>query len=117
VESCAAASLGRAFERGQLFEVVTLATISPVAVLPLVSAIVSEGRRRRKICSIFTATERLRRVIGGIGLGVTELGQADPRRVANARVWGSYYDNDPRVCLILDRCVGKHPASCRSVAA
>ncbi len=82
----------------QIMEVVSLASITPFPVLPLMDALIAWGRARNMICGVFTATRQLRRLLKRTGLPYLKLCAANRTCVDNPESWGSYYKTDPWVC-------------------
>jgi len=116
-ESAISASIGRPVSRDEIIEVVTLATTTPAAILPLLTGVAVEGRKRGKTCCMFTATTRLRRIFHKIGLEMVTLAAADATRLQNADVWGRYYATDPKVCVVMEKQPAVHMPHClRAVA-
>ncbi len=93
---------GGPVDADDIIEVVSMACGNPVAMLVLVEAITDEGRRRGKGWGLFTATSRLWSMFERSGQPLLRLAPADPARVADPAVWGSYYASDPWVCAIRD---------------
>jgi hypothetical protein len=87
---------------GAILEVVSLASVSPFPVLPLIDAIIGWGRARQMEWGVFTATAPLRRLLRRAGMTHLELGAARPERLPDPSVWGSYYASDPQVCAFSD---------------
>ena len=85
-----------------ILEVVSLASVSPFPVLPLIDAIIGWGRARQMEWGVFTATAPLRRLLRRAGMTHLELGAARPERLPDPSVWGSYYASDPHVCAFSD---------------
>lgn len=55
---------------------------------------------QEKPWAVFTATRAVRRMTRQLGIGLTEIGRANPSRVAGGTDdWGAYYSTDPRVML------------------
>jgi Thermostable hemolysin len=91
---------GVAAPREALFEVTTLASRSTAAPAFFIRHIAELGKALGFMWSFFTATERLRMLISGIGISVIELQTAERSRVADPDRWGSYYDHAPKVCAV-----------------
>ncbi|MEB8385617.1 thermostable hemolysin [Rhodobacteraceae bacterium KMM 6894] len=87
---------------GNIMEVVSLASITPFPVLPMLDRMIGWGRENGMTCGVFTATAPLRRLLRRTGLGYVELAPAKVSMVSNPQDWGHYYDTDPRVCAFND---------------
>ncbi len=93
---------GGAVRAEEVIEVVSLACTSPLATLPLIEAIIDEGRSRGMAWGLFTATSRLARLLARTGTPLLRLAPAPADRVENPAAWGSYYATDPWVCALPD---------------
>jgi hypothetical protein len=93
---------GRLVHPEQVIEVVSLACVSPVVTLPLVDAIVGEGRRRGMSWGLFTGTSHLARRLARAGAPLLRLAPAAARMRPDRAVWGSYYATDPWVYGLAD---------------
>lgn len=93
---------GRDVAAAKILEVVSLASVSPFPVLPLIDAIIGWGRGRGMEWGVFTATAPLRRLLRRAGMDCLDLGPARAERLDDAAAWGSYYGADPRVCAFGD---------------
>ena len=82
----------------EIMEVVSLASMTPFPVLPLLDEMIEWGRKNGMTCGVFTATRRLRRLLKRTALSYMELASADVSKVTNQKSWGSYYETDPKVC-------------------
>lgn len=91
----------------EIMEVVSLASITPFPVLPMLDKMVEWGRENAMTCGVFTATKSLRRLLSRTTLTYAELASADISKVSNPQSWGSYYETDPRVCAFSE--VLSHP--------
>lgn len=90
----------------QVLEVVSLATTSHFAVLPLLDAITVWGRAHALTWGVFTATAPLRRLLRRAGMPFADLAAARPECLPDPQSWGSYYETDPRVCALNDSWAG-----------
>lgn len=111
---------GAPVSSGRVLEVGSFAARSPLAVLPVLDAILDWGRVRGMEWGLFTATRPLRRMLARAGLNPAVLAPARPERVGNAAAWGRYYDADPQVCAFRDlvaRPVILSPRAARAAAA
>lgn len=102
LEARLSAFAGRPVAAERILEVVSLASVSPFPVLPLIDAIIAWGRERGMEWGVFTATAPLRRLLRRAGMAYLDLGPALPERLGDAGVWGDYYRSDPRVCAFRD---------------
>ncbi len=117
VEAAISMGLRQPVLRDEILEVVTLATATPAAILPLFAGVVAEGQRRGKTCCMFTATTRLRQIFQKLNMGLVELAPADPARLNNADAWGKYYATEPVVCAIsAERGAQRHARFLRAAA-
>lgn len=105
LEAHLSAMAARPVDASRILEVVSLASVSPFPVLPLIDAIIGWGRDRGMEWGIFTATAPRRRLLRRAGMGYLDLGAALPERLEDASMWGAYYDEDPRVCAFSDATV------------
>lgn len=102
IDIAATRASGEIVERTSLLEVCSLASANSHVVFPLMSSVLGYGRDRGFSCGVFTATAGLRRVFRRLHLPLISLGHAPKNRLADASKWGSYYDTDPQVCLLVD---------------
>jgi len=86
--------------RQALFEVTRLASRSTAAPAFFIRRIAELGKALGFMWSFFTATERLRALISGIGISVIELQAAERSRITDPDRWGSYYAHAPKVCAV-----------------
>jgi len=89
---------GQVVAASEIMEVVSLASATPFPVLAMMDKMVQWGRMHNKSLGIFTATAKLRKLLGRAKLPYNLLCPANPARVDNPDDWGSYYDTDPCVC-------------------
>lgn len=94
---------GRPVAREAVFEVTTLASRSAEASPRFLRQLAILGKSAGFEWSFFTATARLRALLGQLGGPILDLGPADPRRLADAERWGSYYTHSPQVCAVHDQ--------------
>ena len=92
------ARTGQDFAPSEIMEVVSLASATPFPVLSMLDAMIHWGRAQDMRCGIFTATAKLRRLLGRAKLPYSALCPANSARITNPDNWGSYYDTDPWVC-------------------
>ena len=117
VETAISKGLNRPVKRTDILEVVTLATATPAAMLPLFAAVIAEGQARGKTYCMFTATSRLRQIFRKLKMDLLELAPADPERLDNADDWGRYYATDPVVCAVSAEHCSRHHTRILKVAA
>jgi Thermostable hemolysin len=86
--------------RESIFEVTGLASRAPHRATQFLRYVVAYGELAGFDWAFFTATNRLRELLGRLGLPPLALAPADPNRLDNAQVWGSYYSAAPVVCAI-----------------
>ncbi|SFR48676.1 thermostable hemolysin [Litoreibacter janthinus] len=91
-------TVGLETPEAQIMEVVSLASLTPFPVLPLLDTMIRWGRLHGMTCGVFTATKPLRRLLKRTGLSYIELAEAEASKLENSDTWGSYYETDPRVC-------------------
>jgi hypothetical protein len=108
VEAAISKGLNRPVKRSEILEVVTLATATPAAILPLFAAVIAQGQARGKTYCMFTATSRLRQIFRKLKMDLLELAPADPARLDNAGDWGRYYATNPVVCAISAEHCSRH---------
>lgn len=98
IEQAVSERLGRAVDRAEIVEIGCLASTSPVALIHLWhDTATALGAGHALVVATVTAT--VRRLLGRAGVPLVEIARADPGRLADAARWGSYYDDDPRVCV------------------
>lgn len=98
VEDALAAQLGRPVGRDGIVEIGNLAGDTCRAARQLVAFLPRYLLERGHTWVVFTATDIVRRILGGAGAHLIELAVADPARLgAGAEAWGAYYRMDPRV--------------------
>ncbi len=90
--------LGMELQPSDIMEVVSLASLTPFPVLPMMDAMIRWGEENQKKCGVFTATSQLRRLLTRAGLPYVELAPALASKVKQVDIWGKYYAADPRVC-------------------
>jgi hypothetical protein len=103
------AQTGHCIPAHKIMEVVSLASKTPFPVLPMLDRMIDWGRAQGMTCGVFTATAPLRKLLHRTGLQYVSLCSADPARLANAEVWGRYYQTDPWVCAVSENQF-RHPA-------
>lgn len=87
--------------RKSVVEIAHLAGVESGISRPLFAALAVWLQRAGLQWVACTGTAQLRNGFSHIGIKVSDLGVADPDRLAGAgRDWGSYYDNQPRVLVI-----------------
>lgn len=100
LEVAIAASAGRPVARDAVLELGSVAASRPGALLMLLRGFARVGLGSGYRWGVFTATGRLRRLAQRFAIDVADLGPASVARIANPQDWGSYYENDPRVCAV-----------------
>jgi len=100
VEQSISAAVGMSVDRRKVVEVTTLASLQPGASLMLLDFMMQDSLARNMQWGLFTATRSLRQLLRRVGAEVIELAPANPARIGNALMWGSYYETDPVVCVI-----------------
>lgn len=100
IERAIAAVVGRPVARGTVLELGSVAADRPGALLMLLRGFAQLGLDDGYRWGIFTATERLCRMAGRLGITLHDVGPALRHRVANPEDWGHYYDSHPRVCAV-----------------
>lgn len=88
--------------RTALAEVGSLAANRPGKVGGLVCDIIKFLQTRETHWAFFTATVRLRIFLHRANIPLIELAPADPERIDTAELWGSYYQQAPKVMLVGD---------------
>ncbi|MCG2581864.1 MAG: thermostable hemolysin [Marinobacter sp.] len=88
-------------DRTSVVEIAHLAGVETGISRPLFAALAVWLQRAGLRWVACTGTAQLRNGFGHIGIKVSDLGVADPDRLAGAgQDWGTYYDNQPRVLVI-----------------
>jgi hypothetical protein len=87
-------------DRRQVAEIGNFACRDCSTAMAMVGVIAEFLLDQRHRWVVFTATRTVRGIMRHLGIGLSELGQADKSRVVvTADDWGSYYATDPRVML------------------
>lgn len=100
IEQILSRTAGAPVRREAIFEVTGLASRAPHRAMQFLRYVVAYGELAGFDWGFFTATNRLRSLLGAIGLPPLALAPADPSRISDAQVWGSYYSAGPVVCAI-----------------
>ena len=100
IESLLGAHAGQRVARSSIFEITTLVSRAPDVSAAFLRRIGRLGRYWGFEWAFFTASERLRELLRGMGIPLILLGEAQPGRVSHPEAWGSYYRCAPRVCAI-----------------
>jgi len=100
VEEALSQAAGRPIARNRIFEVTGLASADPRMASRFLRHVVAYGERAGFDWAFFTATQRLRQLLERIRLPSLPLAIADPARVENSEIWGSYYAAAPLVCAV-----------------
>jgi len=107
IEEALSQAAGRPVPRNRIFEVTGLASAEPRMATRFLHHVVAYGERAGFDWAFFTATRRLRQLLERIHLPSLPLAIADPARVANAKIRGSYYAAAPLVCAV-NRSAASH---------
>lgn len=94
---------GAVVQRDDIIELGLLAAPRPGALLCMLHGFAQYGLDTGHGWVVYTATDRLRHLARRVGVDLIELGAADPSRLADPAAWGTYYENDPRVCAVRSR--------------
>jgi len=105
--------LAQAVDRGRLVEVCHLAGTGSGHSLPFVRKLVAMLRDMGTEWAIFTATRPLRALLLRSGVSMLDLGRADKSRIPDPAAWGDYFEHDPRIMAVGQRCA---PAARRFTA-
>jgi thermostable hemolysin len=100
IEQALSNAIGKQVNRSGVFEVTGLASRAPRMATRFLRSVVAYGELAGFDWAFFTATHRLRELLNRIQLPPLALAVADPERVHNARMWGSYYASAPIVCAV-----------------
>jgi Thermostable hemolysin len=92
--------LGSLVKRDRIVEVCHLAGAGSGRSLVFVRKLIALLRDMEAEWAIFTATRPLRYLLAKSGLSMIELGRASIRCVSRPDIWGSYYENDPRIMAV-----------------
>ncbi|MFM6831523.1 MAG: thermostable hemolysin [Novosphingobium sp.] len=99
VEVIASLVFGRPIERGTIVEIGHLAASNAAAMLALWGDTANDLGAESEI-AVATLTAPLRHMFARIGMPIFEVAPARAERLGNdARRWGSYYEEDPRVFI------------------
>jgi hypothetical protein len=98
VERLVAFAFSRPVERGQIVEIGKLASNNGLAMIDL-WAMAANDLGSSSEFAVATLTAPLRSMFARAGVPIVELAEARPEMLgASAAQWGSYYENEPRVC-------------------
>jgi Thermostable hemolysin len=100
IEQALTRAVGKTVERARVFEVTGLASRAPHVATRFLRRVVAYGELAGFDWAFFTATDRLRELLNRINLPPLALAVADPARVGNVQIWGSYYASLPIVCAV-----------------
>lgn len=92
--------LGSLVKRDRIVEVCHLAGAGSGRSLVFVRKLIALLRDMEAEWAIFTATRPLRHLLAKSGLSMIELGRASARCVSRPDIWGSYYENDPKIMAV-----------------
>lgn len=99
VEVLASRALGRDVPRHAIVEIGNLASDNALAMIGLWGRAANDLGSISEV-AVATLTAPLRHMFRRIGLTVIAIAEANPRRLGrDARQWGSYYAQDPQVCV------------------
>lgn len=99
IEQVVAAVAERPMSRDRIVEVGNLAVNSAGGARVLIAAMTSLLHSQGFEWVVFTATPALINSFKRMGLSPVPVANADPRRIAEADRWGSYYDARPQVMV------------------
>ncbi len=98
VEQAVSDAFGRPVARQAIIEIGNLASTNAMAMIDLWGAAANDLGAGGEVV-VATLTAPLRRMFRRIGIALHDLGAAEPGRLGTAAgAWGSYYEQDPRVC-------------------
>jgi len=100
IERALSEATGKKVSRTGVFEVTGLASRAPRVATRFLRGVVGYGELAGFDWAFFTATHRLRELLNRIKLPPLTLAVADPERVPDSEVWGSYYASAPIVCAV-----------------
>lgn len=100
IEDAIGRCVGTIPRRAALVEVGTLAASRPSEIMSFIHDIIDLSKSLGAEWSFFTATARLRAFLRRGGISLIEVVAADASRVQNPDLWGTYYQQDPRVMLV-----------------
>ena len=103
IEDVVGAISARAVNQDAIFEVTTFASRAPLAAAEFIAEIGAFGEKAGFEWSFFILTRRLHIMVCRLGITPTFLGEADPRRIADAGRWGTYYACEPKVYAVASR--------------
>lgn len=107
VEEMIASRIGSPVPRARLLEVTSLCSSSPRLSIEFLRAVAFYGFENGFEWSIFVATERLSRLLSLLAFDPLKLVPANPERVPNLEMWGSYYDTAPVVMAVHRNTIAK----------
>jgi hypothetical protein len=91
---------GSAVPRAAIAEIGNFACRDCATAMQMVGVLAEFLLDQRHRWVVFTATRTVRRIMGHLGLVLTDLARADKSRVVvTDDNWGAYYTHDPRVML------------------
>jgi len=96
----------RTITRSEIFEVTTFASRAPHATMQFIKALGMFGELNGFAWSFFTLTRRLHRLVERLGHPLTQLADADYRRIPDHQRWGTYYASQPKVFAIASPRLG-----------
>ena len=102
IDRAATRATGLSIDRSEVLEITNLACANSHSVFPLMSCVLEHGRQNGFSCGVFTVTSALRRVFRRLDLPLIFLASAFPDRIGDVGKWGTYYDADPQVCVLVN---------------
>jgi hypothetical protein len=91
---------GKCVDRSEIVEVAGLVSRTPALSVHFMRELILYGDTLGFNWAVFTATDRLERLLRRIDLPLITLGRAGRECVPAPDSWGSYYENDPTVLAI-----------------
>ncbi len=117
IEQVLSAASTRAISRDEIFEVTTFASRAPRETADFIHSIGAFGQSHGFVWSFFTLTRRLHRLVERLGHPLTQLADADYRRIPDHERWGTYYASAPKVFAIAAPGVALHQNSLRGTGS
>jgi hypothetical protein len=87
-------------ERREIVEISGLACRSQIRLVGFLRALIRYGGSLGFNWAFFTATDQIQKILRRIDLPLIDLGIAQRDRIAVPELWGSYYENEPKVFAI-----------------
>jgi hypothetical protein len=102
IETLVSRATGESIRRNQILEISGLASTGSGVSFVLLRELIAYAVRRGIRLGVFTATRRLQHAIEAAHVPLIRIAPARRSRIANPERWGSYYEEDPWVCGIVD---------------